>query len=120
MNKISTTTKIIICACAILVLALVFKPNLSKKIYDLYKQELDGKSEIYKMKYEVLQQSIRLDSIQYVRRLDSLQKIIDAQNIDLEDANKKIEFNEKAIATYRRGNYNERFIIFSELVTRKD
>lgn len=105
---------IIIGIVVVVALAILTKNNVSKKLWNLWKKDLTQKEQISKATY---------DSLDAVRQSDYL-KYIDAINMkDLEIEGIKNQLNaekqksyqyEKQLNTYRRGDFDERYDVFSK------
>lgn len=104
---------IFIAIAIIVALAIIFKPDASKKLLELAQKDLKAKELLYKKK---------IDSVQSVREyeLELYEQLLDQVNLELEIINNKFELqkqraeqNEKELATYRNGDYNERYGVFS-------
>lgn len=101
---------------AVVVIAFVFRPDASKKLRDLFKKDLQEKELVFKKKYDSLQDVRTLDSIKYAAEFQQMDQEIDIIKNKLELQKQKSKIYEKELATYRRGDFDERFRAFSNLV----
>lgn len=109
-----TQNLIIIGIAAVIILAVIFRSSPSEKIRDLAKKELQKKELTHKR---------TLDSIQNLRESEKTELLDWLKQVDYEleqiknkyhQQNQKIKSYEKELATYRNGDYDERYGVFSE------
>lgn len=110
--------KIILAIAAVVILAILFRTNASKKFRDLFKKDLQEKQLVYKRKYDSLQKVRKQDSISYIEAVRDMDRDIDILKNKLELQKQKSKIYEKELAAYRRSDFNERFRLFSNLVTK--
>ncbi len=114
------STKIILGIVAMVILYFVLFPSLPIKFLKDIKQSLQ---------VEDKRLQTQIDSINNIRiidknKYDSALKHKDTQlkniSLELEQANRKVRRYELQIIDYRNSTYNERFVVFTKLITEAD
>lgn len=99
---------------AVIILAIVFRSDVSKKLRDLLKKDLQEKELVYKKKYDSIQKVRKNDSIQLIEALRLKDDEIDYIQSKFELQYQKNKAYEKELATYRNGDYHDRYSVFSK------
>lgn len=105
---------------ALIIVAVFFNTGASKKLRDLFKKDLQEKEFIYKKKYDSLQNVRKKETAEYLDQLDYVNSELEIINNKFELQRQKTKHYEKELATYRNGDYDGRFNVFSETYNPKD
>ncbi|MGG5486241.1 hypothetical protein [Gaetbulibacter sp. PBL-D1] len=122
MKNWSTSTKIILGIVVILIglyVANLMRPDIAKKFFQRFKNDLELQEQVSKKKYDSIEAIRQTDYLKYVDEINYKDQEIEAIYQQLKYYKTKTQQYEKELNDYRSGNFDERFRKFSNLV-RKD
>lgn len=120
MKKYLNKTNIIILLVVATIVYFVFEPSFPKKLLERIKKELVQDDTNLRKEIDSIKSSIIVDREKYLEDIfEKNQEIYDI-TLRLKDAKLKIQRYELQILDYRNGTYNERFVVFTKLITEAD
>ena len=108
--------KVIFIVMVLFGLLYIFKPNAYKDFYKLFNKELKNQETVSKKAFDSLSNIRQNENLKYETALKQKNIEIDAINIQLDLQKQKAYRYEKQLKDYIRGDFDERFRIFSNLV----
>ncbi len=115
-----TSTKIIISIVAITVFYFVLFPALPIKILKGVKESLQEEDKILQTEIDSILNLRVIDKNRFDSELKKKDIQLQTISIELQQANIKVRRYELQILDYRNSTYNERFIIFTNLIAETD
>lgn len=120
MKKYINKKNIIILLVLITIVYFVFQPSLPKKLLERIKKELVQDDLELRKEIDSIKSSIIADKEKYLEDILQKNKEINEVTLRLKDAQLKIRRYEIQILDYRNSTYNERFVVFTKLITEAD
>lgn len=115
-----TTTKKTLLAVGILavivIVFLVFKPGITKDIYDKLRTPLVDKETVSQKKYDSLEAVRQTEYLKYVDQISEKNIEINQIQNELENEKSKTYYYKQELINYRNSSFNERFRIFSSTI----
>lgn len=118
-QKKNTTKKVLLAVgilAVIVVVILVFKPGITKTIYDKLRAPLVDKETVSQKKYDSLEAVRQTEYLKHIDQLSSKDIEIDLIKTDLENEKNKTYYYKQELFNYRNSGFNERFRIFSNTI----
>ncbi len=120
MKKYLNKTNIIILLVVATIAYFVFQPSLPKKLLEIIRKSLVVEDETLKKQIDSINNVRLIDKNKYESDLRAKDIEIQQVSVELKKANVKIRRYELQILDYRNGTYNERFVVFTRLITETD
>lgn len=115
-----TLNKIIIASVGMTVLYFALFPSLPIKILKDLKESLQEDDKQLQTQIDSIKNLRVIDQNKFESALKNKDTQIQNISIQLQQANNKVRRYELQILDYRNGTYNERFIVFTKLVSETD
>lgn len=116
LTAVPLYVKVIFVVMVLLGLLYIFKPNAYKDFYKLFNKELQNQEMISKKSFDSITNIRKQESLKYQTAIKQKEIEIEAINIQLDLQKQKAYRYEKQLKDYIRGDFDERFRIFSDLV----
>lgn len=115
-----TSNKIIITIIGLTVLYFVLFPSLPIKILKDLKESLQEDDKELQTEIDSILNLRKIDKNRFDSEIKKKDIQLQSISIELQQANQKVRRYELQIIDYRNSTYNERFLVFSKLITEAD